>query len=132
MSQQQETAPLLGGRNGSSGSGGSTFYFQSQVVEGGETSQYNQSTSDNDGGHVVETLPPGASAKDFEPRALGAVVKVRRRTTTYAVVCIVLCVYINMYMHIVCLCMYLVTCHYSDISFYHYSLFHQYQILILE
>jgi hypothetical protein len=76
MPSGQETAPLLGG-SGSSGGQGSTFYFQNQVekVEG-EVSQY-QSVTDNDGGHVVESLPPGSSAKDFEPRALGAVVKVR-------------------------------------------------------
>ena len=33
--------------------------------------------SDADGGQVVESLPSGASAKDFEPRAIGTGTKVR-------------------------------------------------------
>jgi hypothetical protein len=72
MSRQEQT-PLLGD-NGANGGG--TYYFNNQTTEK-QDSGYNQAVSDADGGQVVETLPPGASAQDFEPRAIGAVIKVR-------------------------------------------------------
>jgi hypothetical protein len=71
MGTQDEKAPLLG----SSGNG-STYYFNNTTQETAST-RYNDAVSDNDGGQEVETLPPGASAQDFEPRLIGAVTKVR-------------------------------------------------------
>jgi hypothetical protein len=69
---QDENDPLLG----SSGNGGNTYYFNNSTQETA-SNRYNDAVSDNDGGREVETLPPGSSAQDFEPRLIGAVTKVR-------------------------------------------------------
>lgn len=75
-----ETTPLVGSNgNGSSGpNGGKAFYFQNMDKGESELTQY-ESVTDNDGGQVVEELPPGTTLRDFEPRAIGAVPKVRIR-----------------------------------------------------
>ena len=72
-----EQAPLLGASHGRNASnGGGTYYFNNSTGEVKESGKY-QSVSDADGGQVVESLPSGASAKDFEPRAIGTGTKVR-------------------------------------------------------
>jgi hypothetical protein len=73
-----ETTPLVGSNgNGSSGpNGGKAFYFQNMDKGESELTQY-ESVTDTDGGQVVEELPPGTTLRDFEPRAIGAVPKVR-------------------------------------------------------
>lgn len=69
-----ETTPLVGSNGG--GGNGRAYYFQSANKGEAELSQY-PSVRDTDGGHIVEQLPVGATEKDFEPRAIGAVTKVR-------------------------------------------------------
>ena len=71
---RQETAPLLGsnGNGGGSGSGRAYYFNQSEKSDSGKY----QSVSDADGGQVVESLPQGASAQDFEPRTIGTGIKV--------------------------------------------------------
>jgi hypothetical protein len=71
MTSQQERTPLLGS-NGNNG--GKTYYFNN--ITDNNPGRYNQSVSDTDGGQVVESLPPGASMQDFEPRMIGAGTKV--------------------------------------------------------
>jgi hypothetical protein len=71
-----ETTPLVG-NNGGSGNG-NAFYFHSSDKGEAEVKQY-QSVADADGGRVVEQIPSGAALQDFEPRAIGAVPKVRKR-----------------------------------------------------
>ncbi|VEU33989.1 unnamed protein product [Pseudo-nitzschia multistriata] len=66
----KESTPLLQ-KNGD----GNNFYFKKLQKEG---SSYD-STTDADGGHVVETLPHGSSEEDFAPRALGESIKKQRR-----------------------------------------------------
>ena len=63
----KESTPLLQ-KNGE----GSTYYFEKVEKKGSSF----QSTTDGDGGQVVETLPPGASEEDFAPRTLGVSNKV--------------------------------------------------------
>ncbi|KAG7368950.1 DUF202 domain containing protein [Nitzschia inconspicua] len=72
MGSRQERTPLLGS-NGS-GSGGNTYYFNNTTQD--NSGRYNNNAvSDTDGGQVVESLPTGASAQDFEPRMINATTK---------------------------------------------------------
>jgi hypothetical protein len=72
---QQETAPLLGGSNGNNNGG--TYYFNNKTSSDvKESAGKYESVSDTDGGQVVESLPRGASAQDFEPRMIGSGSKV--------------------------------------------------------
>jgi hypothetical protein len=63
----RESTPLLQ-KNGE----GNTYYFEKLETKG----SFFQSTADQDGGKMVETLPPGSNENDFAPRALGASSKV--------------------------------------------------------
>jgi hypothetical protein len=64
----QENTPLLQ-KNGE----GNTYYFEKLETKG---SSFFQSTTDQDGGKMVESIPPGSSENDFAPRTLGASSKV--------------------------------------------------------
>ena len=64
----QENTPLLQ-KNGE----GNTYYFEKLETKG---SSFFQSTTDQDGGKMVESIPPGSNENDFAPRTLGASSKV--------------------------------------------------------
>ena len=63
----KESTPLLQKKGESK-----TYYFQKLEKRGSSF----QSTRDEDGGRMVETLPMGSTEKDFAPRTLGASIKV--------------------------------------------------------
>lgn len=68
----RESTPLLQ-KNGE----GNTYYFEKLETKG----SFFQSTADQDGGKMVETLPPGSNENDFAPRALGASSKKKIRVS---------------------------------------------------
>ena len=66
----QESTPLLQKKGE-----GSTYYFQKPE----KTGSYFRSTTDEDGGQVVESLPQGSTEEDFAPKTLGVSSKVSGR-----------------------------------------------------
>lgn len=69
----QENTPLLQ-KNGE----GNTYYFEKLETKG---SSFFQSTTDQDGGKMVESIPPGSNENDFAPRTLGASSKKKIRVS---------------------------------------------------